>query len=206
MVEQRHPDVAGLVVRSLQSRGTGIHLDGVVGARQVLVDAGFAAPVWEDLTRGLPTPRPDEDPSNPKHGWHFWATQPLNGQFMDAVVWPRLPDSSRAMLRSQSGPLASVPFTCCPIAKHTTFDAQIFRTLLLRRLWLPLSSSCPCLVVWPSTRFLWPPPQHVLWRRLGSRWFALESAATRVCREAGGRVTTNSRIQDMDICRAEPVG
>ena len=34
---------------------------------------------------------------------------------------------------------------------------------------------------------------------LGSRWFALESAATRVCREAGGRVTTNSRIQDMDI-------
>ena len=44
-LEQRHPDVAGVMVRSLQGRGTGIHLDGVVGARQVLVDAGFAAPV-----------------------------------------------------------------------------------------------------------------------------------------------------------------
>ena len=52
-VEQRHPHVAGVIVRSLQGRGTGIHLDGVVCARQVLVDAGFAAPVWEDLARGL---------------------------------------------------------------------------------------------------------------------------------------------------------
>ena len=56
MVEQRHPDVAGVMVRSLQGPGTGIYLDNVVGARQVLVDAGFAAPVWEDLARGL---RPD---------------------------------------------------------------------------------------------------------------------------------------------------
>ena len=34
---------------------------------------------------------------------------------------------------------------------------------------------------------------------LGRRGFAVESAAARVCREAGGRVTTNVRIQDMDI-------
>ena len=30
MVEQRHPDVARVTVRSLQGRGTGIHLDGVI--------------------------------------------------------------------------------------------------------------------------------------------------------------------------------
>ena len=34
---------------------------------------------------------------------------------------------------------------------------------------------------------------------LGRRGFAVESAAARVCCEAGGRVTTNVRIQDMDI-------
>ena len=169
----------------------------VAAQGQVLVDAGFPVAVW-DLARGLrPDPTPDEDPSNPKHGWQYWATQPLDGQFIDAVVWPRLPDSSRTMLRSQSGPLASVLFTCCPIARHTTFDAQIFRTLLLRRLWLTLSSSsrvCRC------GRPLDSCGHHraacAVVGVLGSRGFALESAAARV---AGGRVTIDSRIQDMDI-------
>ena len=31
------------------------------------------------------------------------------------------------------------------------------------------------------------------------RGFALESAAARVCREAGGRVTTSVLVQDMDL-------
>ena len=34
---------------------------------------------------------------------------------------------------------------------------------------------------------------------LGRRGFPLESAAARVCREAGGRVTTNVRVQDLDL-------
>ena len=34
---------------------------------------------------------------------------------------------------------------------------------------------------------------------LWSRGFALESATARVCREAGGSVTTNSRTHNMDI-------
>ena len=33
----------------------------------------------------------------------------------------------------------------------------------------------------------------------GRRGFAVEPAAARTCRGAGGRVTTNIRIQDMDI-------
>ena len=88
------------------------------------------------------------------------------------------------MLRSQSGPLASVPFTCCPVAQHTTFDAQVFPVLLLRRLWLPLPSSsrgCRC----------GRPPDVSGHHRaacavavvLGSRGFAVGSAAARVCRE-----------------------
>ena len=34
---------------------------------------------------------------------------------------------------------------------------------------------------------------------LGRRGFALESAAARVCREAGARVSVNQLIQDLDI-------
>ena len=121
--------------------------------------------------------------------WQYLATQLVKHCFIAGTVWPRLPDSSRAMLRSLSGPHGSVPFTCCPVARHTTFDAQVLRTLLLRRLWLPVLVQL-CLPVWPSTRFQWPPPTGVL----GSRGFAVESAAARVCREAGGRDTTNTRI------------
>ena len=33
---------------------------------------------------------------------------------------------------------------------------------------------------------------------MGRRWFALESAAVRVCREAGGRVT-NVMVRDLDL-------
>ena len=34
---------------------------------------------------------------------------------------------------------------------------------------------------------------------LGRRGFALESAAARVCREAGGRVSVNVAVRDLDI-------
>ena len=40
---------------------------------------------------------------------------------------------------------------------------------------------------------------------LGSRGFALESAAARVCREAGGRVSANVRVQDMDLAAPNPL-
>ena len=49
-------------------------------------------------------------------------------------------------------PLACLPFTCFPTAAHSRFDAQPFRVLLLRRLWLPLPPSARnC--QWPPTRF-----------------------------------------------------
>ena len=40
---------------------------------------------------------------------------------------------------------------------------------------------------------------------LGSRGFALESAVARVCREAGGRVSANVRVQDMDLAAPNPL-
>ena len=52
----------------------------------------------------------------------------------------------------------------------------------------------------PTTQLSWPSSRSVsLAGVLGRRGFALESAAARVCREAGGRVTTNVLVQDMDL-------
>ena len=101
---------------------------------------------------------------------------------------------------SQSGPMCGEPFTCFPTSRETRFDSQSFRLLLLRRLRLPLpftARRCRC------GRPLGPSGHHrAACARvgvLGRRGFALESAATRVCREAGGRVMTNMLVRDMDL-------
>ena len=64
----------------------------------------------------------------------------------------------------------------------------------------PLAPFSPCLLqlpVWPSIRRPWPPPCSLLESGvLGSRGASLESAAARVCREAGGRVSTNVFLRD----------
>ena len=93
-------------------------------------------------------------------------------------------------------------FTCVPTAWHSRFDAQPFRILLLRRLWLQLPSSvrdCRCGLPLDSRG------HHraacATAGVLGRRGFALESAATRVCREAGARVFLTVRVQDMDLAR-----
>ena len=94
--------------------------------------------------------------------------------------------------------------SCVPTARHSRFDPQLFRVLLLRRLWLPIP---------PSDRFcrcglpLDPRGHHraacATAAVLGRRGFALESAAARVCREAGARVSLNVRVQDMDLARPD---
>ena len=94
-------------------------------------------------------PRNDLDDAEPgvKQGWQFQATQKVEDCYLSRAMWPRLPGPSRALLRSQGGPMAGLPFTSFPTAVHSRFDAQPFRVLLLRRLWLPLPCSarnCRC--------------------------------------------------------------
>ena len=75
--------------------------------------------------------------------------------------WPHLSLAERALVRSQSGPLASVPFTALPIHRISRMDPELFRVLLLRRLRMPLPPQCSRLPVWPSPRRPWPPPRSV---------------------------------------------
>ena len=115
-------------------------------------------------------------------------------------MWPRLAPTEQALLRSQSGPMSGVPFSAVPSSPPTRLAPQIFRVLLLRRLWLPLpltSRTCWC------GRPLDPRGHHrAACPRagvLGSRGFSVESAAARVCREAGARVSTNLFVRDLDL-------
>ena len=71
----------------------------------------------------------------------------LEKNFIDEVVWPGLDNASRALFRSQHGPLASALFTALPTSRVTRVDAQPFRLLLCRRPNLPLLLSmrtCRC--------------------------------------------------------------
>ena len=92
------------------------------------------------------------------------------------------------------------PFTCFPSTKETLFDPQSFRLLLLRRLRLPLpltARRCRCGRLLDSYGHHRAACARV--GVLGRRGFALESAAARVCREAGGRVMTNMLVRELDL-------
>ena len=116
------------------------------------------------------------------------------------VVWPRLSPTEQALMRSQSGPMAGLPFSCIPSSNLFVFTPEVFRVLLLRRFWLPLppaSRNCRC-----------GRPLDVLGHHraacsragvLASRGSSLEFAAAQVCREAGGRVSMNVFVRDLDL-------
>ena len=119
----------------------------------------------------------DAAPGVPKHG-----TQGREGgRFLHVDI--RLASTPGVFTRfvAQGGPLSGLPFTCCPTSFHSRFEAQLFRVLLLRRLWLPLlptSRSCRCgrpLDALGHHRAACPNVGV-----LGRRGFALESAVARL--------------------------
>ena len=135
MIKQRHPGVADMIVRSLVSHENCSSIQSLLRCADALETAGFDVPSWEDLAEGR---RPegtseDGDPCQPRIGWQKQAATCLEKQFLSRDVWPGLLDHERAMLLSQQGPMASVPFSF-PTDRVSRFDSQPFRILLSRRL------------------------------------------------------------------------
>ena len=200
MIRQRHPLIARLIIAGLEEDSPLPCFRSVRQCQQTLDDAGLEMPPWQELSESPPARDEDPEPNQPKFGWQQRATKKLEEQFKDEVVWPTLNDSSRALLRSQHGPLASAPFTALPTSKATKVDAQPFRLLLCRRLHLPLPLSmrtCRCgrqLDMFGHHR-----AACAVAGVLGRRGFPLECAAVQICREAGARVTTNVHVRDMDL-------
>ena len=197
----RQQAVAEQLTTALSNGEAGSYLGSAVAARDQLVEAGFQAPVWADLTVNNPA-RPrggnfdDVEPARP--GW-----QQESSLLLEERLWPRLTPQRKVLFRSQGGPMASVPCTCFPIAPHSRFNPQPFRVLLLRRLWLPLlptARNCRCGLPLDSCG------HHraacAAAGVQGRRGFAAEAAA-RNCREAGARVSLDVRVQDMDLTRLD---
>ena len=107
-------------------------------------------------------------------------------------IMPRLTDSERAMLRSQSGPGPGLALSSVPACAALRIDSHHFPVLLPRRLRLPLPSvsrSCRCGHRAACSRA----------GVLGRRGYALECVGTRICREEGARVSTNVFVRDVDL-------
>ena len=141
------------------------------------------------------------DPDNFELGqtrdnWQHEVASRMDAAFRDSF-FSRVTDSAVPTIRSQGGLGAGLALTCCPTC--VTKMEALFRVTLMHRLQLPLPLTCvPAGVASLST--LWATTeQRARARVLGKRGWALESVAARICREGGGRVTTNMLLRDLDL-------
>ena len=156
------------------------------------------------MTQGIypdPAATNTEEEAPRTRGWQQQATIPVHTAMYNEVrggekkneLQAATPPASQALLQSQAGPFASRAFTTIPYSTEFEYPSHLFRILLLRRLrlHLPLSArSCRC------RRPLDPCAQSGVLRARGG---PLERAAARICREGGARVTTNTRLADLNI-------
>ena len=153
------------------------YLSAVREAKHEVAVAGFESPSWQAIACGArPARRESEDhePGTVRPAWQHVAASVVEERAREAM-FTRVSDKVKALIRSQGGPGAGAPFTATPTCRETTIPSHLFRVLLLRRLrqQIPLAGAC--------------------------RGFSLESAAARICREAGGRVRTNAFVRDLDV-------
>ena len=210
MVHQRHPDIARVLVDHLEGDAETPYLSAAVAcARELEGVEGFHPPSWTALALGARPPPPQEEFERDalKGGWQHEASSRVERQFRERNVLPVLTDGERALLRSQSGSGAGVALSTVPCNPLVRIEPQLFRVLLLRRLRLSLPLArrfCRC------GRLLDSYGHHrascARAGVLGRRGYALESAAARVCREAGAHVTTNVLVRDLDLGAPEATG
>ena len=115
---------------------------------------------------------------------------------------PRLADSEKAMLSSQSGPGAGLALSATP-SNYLLSDKRLTCSgvLLLPPPRLPPPSCLSNLSMWPSNRRAWPPSRSVRqsWS-VGEAGVLLSRALPPECAEkAGTRVSTNVMVRDLDL-------
>ena len=102
-------------------------LDGVMG---------FEPPSWDALLRGVHPPSQEWDQQEPacfQRGWQHEASSRVERHHREVNVFPRLPESGRALVRSQAGPLGGLALAACPTCRIT--------------IWILTCSECCCSVV-----------------------------------------------------------
>ena len=203
MIQARNPDVVAALVTELEGFPRTPILGEAASSARELVGAWGFEPSWRALAAGERPPdrEPEEfEPGTVMRGWQHEAASRVERRHRDEELFPGMNDASRALIRSQAGPGAGMALSTSPLCLHTRFDSQVFRVILLRRLQLPLpltARNCRCghhLDVFGHHRAACARAGV-----LSRRGHALESAIARVCREAGGRVTTNVLLRDLDL-------
>ena len=203
MIRERHPALAARLVQQLEAPAGEFAVPSTRQAEQaamLLAAAGFQPPSWQELADGLrPAQERDREIGEFLRGWQRAASNCRDASDCEALL-EEVDAPSRALLLSQAGTYAGRAFNLLPTAQEFRFPDAIMRTLLLRRLRVPLPLAprhCHC------RRLLDPFGDHRAACSnagvLGPRGAPLERAAARVCREAGARVSTNVFLRDMNI-------
>ena len=157
-------------------------------------------PAWRAILNSEPGNAQDDEPAlDLLCGWQRLASRAVD-DFLDRAHGRELSPGNAALLDSQCGPFAARVLTVRPTSPELTLPASLFRTLLLRRLRLPLPLSpafCCCrqrLDVYGDHAAACPRSGL-----LRARGMPLERAAARVCREAGATVTLNTFVRDLNV-------
>ena len=195
------PFLQGLAqVLDSRNLSAGTPIRDLLEGTDVLVAAGFRAPVWADLPQHAPVqPADDAEPEVALCGWQRPASRVLD-DFALAEHRRSVGPAELALLDSQSGPFAARILTVRPTVPKLAVDSALFRVLLLRRLRLPLPlapARCRC------QRPLDVLGDHVAAcprsGTLRQRGGPLERAAARVCREARAAVATHVLVRDLNL-------
>ena len=205
---KKDPGLAATVLTGLNAEADGCFAV-VNQCADRLVALGVELPTWDALVAGATLDHvhatPVEEPCVHR-GWQQHVSNTIEKVFQTEALWPSLDTNEGALALSQSGPLAAVPLHCLPTSHATRLDSEIFRTLLLRRLRLPLPLNarvCRC------GRLLDCLGHHrsacAVSGALGRRGFEVEVAVARICREGGARVSTNVLVRDLDLSQVPGV-
>ena len=200
---QHLPPAAQAFLRDLEAPAPHVPcLRAAATTRAELSLADWTPPSWRELCDGVPAPTLQEDgPSTFVRGWQGAAASAVARRQCEQLL-STLDPSSEALLRSQQGPFASRFLTTVPTCPALSYPSHLFRVLLLRRLRLPLPLSqryCRSALLPVSSPFGLPrrPPRSLCSGRCPPE--PRVPSRARVCREAGARVTCNTRLADMNL-------
>ena len=190
MIHARHPLVATVFLHHLEGAAVTPCLSEVREIAHGLVRVGFEPPSWRDVVAGARPSRNEveEFEWGCGAGWQHEAGARVERHHRDLHIFPRLADLAKALVAI---PRRAWEWSGFLHQSHVSDHPIGFPPLP------------PPLVASPST-----PPLDIYGHHraacaragvLGRRGFALESVVARICREAGGRVSTNVLLRDLDL-------
>ena len=114
---------------------------------------GFVGrPAWVELELGArPPPANVIEPGEWAHGWQYFASSVSEHHFRESIVLRQSCPSHQAHLRSHSVGGSSNVLHGCPTRPEFTVEPELFRTLILERLRLPLAVQTLFASVAPSS-------------------------------------------------------